>query len=103
MLGFRASGRLADAYGIAVTGTMAITSVLLAVNPAYAFAFMAAYPLKGFLVLGAVFLCVTGGEALYADMGHFGKRAIRIGWFALVMPALLLNYFGQAALVIADP
>src|SRR5204863_1487036 len=78
-------------------------SVFLAVNPANALAFLWTYPLKGFLVLGAVFLCVTRGEALYADMGHFGKRAIRIGWFGLVMPALLLNYFGQAAFVIANP
>ena len=57
----------------------------------------------GFLVLGSVFLAVTGGEALYADMGHFGKRPIRVAWFALVLPALLINYFGQGALVIADP
>ena len=78
-------------------------SVLAAVNPVYAVRFFAAQPLAAFLVLGAVFLCVTGGEALYADMGHFGKRAIRIGWFGLVMPALLLNYFGQAAFVLANP
>ena len=78
-------------------------SVLVAVNPLYALRFVAAQPLAAFLVLGAVFLCVTGGEALYADMGHFGKRAIRIAWFALVMPALLLNYFGQAALVLRNP
>jgi len=91
---------------IGVAGAVHIAqnpSVLLAVNPLHALAFLWAYPLKGFLVLGAVFLCVTGGEALYADMGHFGKRAIRIGWFGLVMPALLLNYFGQAAFVIANP
>ena len=55
------------------------------------------------LVLGAVFLVVTGGEALYADMGHFGKRPIRLAWFALVLPALLLNYFGQGALLLRDP
>ncbi len=78
-------------------------SVLDAVHPGYAIDFLRAHPLPGFLVLGAVFLCVTGGEALYADMGHFGKRAIRIGWFGLVMPALLLNYFGQAAFVLANP
>ena len=53
--------------------------------------------------LGAVVLCVTGAEALYADMGHFGKRPIRIAWFALVMPALVLNYFGQGALLLARP
>ncbi len=78
-------------------------AVLAAIHPRHAVDFLAAHPLAGFLVLGAVFLVVTGGEALYADMGHFGRRAIRIGWFALVMPALLLNYFGQAALVLADP
>ena len=54
-------------------------------------------------MLGAVFLVVTGGEALYADMGHFGKRPIRIAWFALVLPALLLNYFGQGALLLRNP
>ena len=57
----------------------------------------------GFLVLGSVFLVVTGGEALYADMGHFGARPIRLAWFALVLPALLLNYFGQGALLLRDP
>jgi KUP system potassium uptake protein len=55
-----------------------------------------------FTVLGSVFLALTGGEALYADMGHFGRRAIRIDWFALVMPALVLNYFGQGAMVLSD-
>ena len=54
-------------------------------------------------MLGAVFLVVTGGEALYADMGHFGKRPIRVAWFALVLPALLLNYFGQGALLLTNP
>jgi len=78
-------------------------AVLAALKPAYAVDFLFAYPLAGFLVLGAVFLALTGGEALYADMGHFGKRAIRIGWLALVFPALLLNYFGQAAFVLANP
>ena len=78
-------------------------SVLAALNPLYALEFMVAQPGPGFFVLGAVFLALTGGEALYADMGHFGARAIRIGWFGLVMPALLLNYFGQGALVLADP
>ena len=58
---------------------------------------------SGFLILGAVFLVVTGGEALYADMGHFGKHPIRLVWFALVLPALLLNYFGQGALVLSNP
>jgi len=78
-------------------------AVLAALRPEYAVDFLFAYPLAGFLVLGAVFLALTGGEALYADMGHFGKKAIRIGWLALVFPALLLNYFGQAAFVLANP
>lgn len=74
-----------------------------AVNPLYAVEFFAANGWRGFLVLGSVFLVVTGGEALYADMGHFGLRPIRLGWFYLVLPALLLNYLGQGALLIADP
>ena len=78
-------------------------AVLAALKPAYAVDFVFAYPLLGFLVLGAVFLALTGGEALYADMGHFGKRPIRIAWIILVFPALLLNYFGQAAFVLANP
>jgi KUP system potassium uptake protein len=77
--------------------------VLAALKPAFAVDFMFAYPLLGFLVMGAVFLALTGGEALYADMGHFGKRPIRIAWICLVFPALLLNYFGQAAFVLANP
>ena len=78
-------------------------AVLAAFQPAYGVDFIFAYPVAGFLVLGAVFLAVTGGEALYADMGHFGKRPIRIGWLLLVFPALLLNYFGQAAFVLLEP
>ncbi len=78
-------------------------SVLAAVNPAYALAFFRANPVAGFFVLGAVFLVLTGGEALYADMGHFGKRPIRIAWTLVVMPALLLNYYGQSAFVLANP
>jgi KUP system potassium uptake protein len=77
--------------------------VLGAVDPRHAVAFFAEHGLHGWAVLGAVFLVVTGGEALYADMGHFGKRPIRIAWFALVLPALLLNYFGQGALLLTDP
>ena len=65
--------------------------------------FFAEHGWQGLVVLGAVVLVVTGGEALYADMGHFGKRPIRVAWFALVLPALLLNYFGQGALLLADP
>jgi len=78
-------------------------AVLYALKPGYAVDFMFANPVAGFLVLGAVFLALTGGEALYADMGHFGKRSIRVAWLTLVFPALLLNYFGQAAYVLANP
>ncbi len=77
--------------------------VLAAVNPAYGVRFFAENGWQGYLVLGSVFLVVTGGEALYADMGHFGIRPIRFTWFTLVLPALLLNYFGQGSLVIRDP
>jgi KUP system potassium uptake protein len=91
---------------IAILGVMQIVQephVLGAVNPAHAFTFFAHNRMRGFLVLGAVFLCVTGGEALYADMGHFGARPIRLAWFVLVFPCLLLNYFGQGALLLHDP
>ncbi|MEO8937739.1 MAG: KUP/HAK/KT family potassium transporter, partial [Burkholderiaceae bacterium] len=78
--------------------------ILAALDPRYALAYMGhADGWTAFTVLGSVFLALTGGEALYADMGHFGRRAIRIDWFALVMPALVLNYFGQGALVLSDP
>ena len=77
--------------------------VFTAVDPRHAIDFFGEHGFHGFAVLGAVFLVVTGGEALYADMGHFGKRPIRIAWFALVLPALLLNYFGQGALLLAQP
>ena len=77
--------------------------MLTAVDPRHAFAFFRDHGWHGFAVLGAVFLVVTGGEALYADMGHFGKRPIRIAWFTLVLPALLLNYFGQGALLLSNP
>ena len=76
--------------------------VLTAFDPSHAFNFFAEHGWHGFAVLGAVFLVVTGGEALYADMGHFGKRPIRLAWFALVLPSLLLNYFGQGALLLSD-
>ena len=78
-------------------------SVIGALNPTHAVNFFLREGWHGFLVLGTVFLVVTGGEALYADMGHFGKRPIRIAWFALVLPALLLNYLGQGALLIEYP
>lgn len=77
--------------------------ILRAMLPGYAFAFITHHYGIAFITLGAVFLCVTGAEALYADMGHFGKKPIRLAWFGLVMPALLLNYFGQGALVLANP
>jgi len=76
------------------------TSVLWAVNPLHALHFFAAHGWHGFLVLGSVVLAITGGEALYADMGHFGRRPIRIAWYAVALPALLLNYFGQGALLL---
>ena len=76
--------------------------VLLALDPLYALRYSVAQPSQTFVVLGAVFLALTGGEALYADMGHFGARPIRLAWFWLVMPCLVLNYFGQGALVLAD-
>ncbi|MFA7318763.1 MAG: potassium transporter Kup, partial [Sulfuricella sp.] len=78
-------------------------SVLKALSPVYALGFFAADFKLGFLALGGVFLVVTGGEALYADMGHFGRKPVQLAWFALVLPALLLNYFGQGALLIHDP
>ena len=78
-------------------------SVVGAFNPAHGVEFFLRNGWKGFLVLGTVFLVVTGGEALYADMGHFGKRPIRVVWYALVLPALMLNYLGQGALLIEDP
>jgi KUP system potassium uptake protein len=78
-------------------------SVLGAVNPVYAITFVTANPLLAFLALGAVVLAVTGTEALYADMGHFGATPIRRAWLFFVMPALVLNYFGQGALLLADP
>ena len=78
-------------------------SVLEAVLPTHAIDFFARNGVHGFLVIGSVFLVVTGGEALYADMGHFGRRPIRLIWFFLVLPALMLNYFGQGALLMAEP
>jgi KUP system potassium uptake protein len=77
--------------------------VLAALNPLHALAFVTGYGFASFVVLGSVLLAITGAEALYADMGHFGKRAVRIAWFGLVAPALVLNYFGQGALLLRDP
>ena len=78
-------------------------AILLAVSPHYALGFTYHNPHITFIILGAVVLCVTGGEALYADMGHFGKKPIRVAWFTVVMPALTLNYFGQGALLLKNP
>ena len=77
--------------------------ILWALSPHYAWGFSLYNPGITFIILGAVVLCVTGGEALYADMGHFGKRPIRVAWFSIAMPALTLNYFGQGALLLAQP
>jgi len=108
------TGRIGVAFGplmliwfisIGVLGAIQIVkhpSVLQAANPWHAARLFIHEPLLAFLLLGSVVLVVTGAEALYADMGHFGRRAIRIAWYAAVMPALLLNYYGQAAIVMVD-
>ena len=85
---------------VAMPRIVAQPGVLAAVNPFHAVRFLVGHGYNGFLVLGAVVLCITGGEALYADMGHFGARPIRLAWYGVVMPALLLNYFGQGALLL---
>jgi KUP system potassium uptake protein len=78
-------------------------SVLVALDPRHALRFVAAQPTVAFIALGAVVLVVTGGEALYADLGHFGRLPIRIAWYGVVMPALVINYFGQGAMLLAEP
>src|SRR6201987_5819700 len=78
-------------------------SVLWAINPVYAVQFLLSHGTIGLVTLGAIFLAVTGGEALYADLGHFGRKAIQSAWFFLVLPALLINYFGQGALILSNP
>jgi KUP system potassium uptake protein len=91
---------------LAVLGILQIVrhpEVLVALNPFYAFQFISDFPKLAFLALSAVVLAVTGGEALYTDMGHFGRSPIRLAWFGFVMPALVLNYFGQGALLLHDP
>jgi KUP system potassium uptake protein len=91
---------------IAVAGGMHIADdphVLLAINPLYGVEFLLTHGHVGLVTLGAVFLAVTGGEALYADLGHFGRKPIQWAWLGLVLPALLINYFGQGAKVLADP
>ena len=109
------SARVGTAFGpimlvwfvtIATLGVRSISAapaVLASANPWHGVLFFRDHGIAGFLTLGAVVLCVTGGEALYADMGHFGKRPIRIAWFVAVLPALLLNYFGQGALLLRTP
>ncbi len=77
--------------------------MLAAINPAYGIRFLAGHGIIGLVTLGAVFLAVTGAEALYADLGHFGRRPIQAAWVAVVLPSLALNYLGQGALVLADP
>jgi KUP system potassium uptake protein len=108
------TGKIGKAFGpimifwfstLAVLGVVNIMQnpeVLQAVNPIWAARYFATNPLKGFLSMGSLFLVVTGGEALYADMGHFGRKPIMMGWFTAVLPALLLNYFGQGAQIIQD-
>ena len=88
---------------LGVRGVLLDPSVLLAFSPAYGASFFARNGAQGFLVLGGVVLVITGGEALYADMGHFGKRPIRLAWFAVALPALFLNYLGQGAILLHDP
>jgi KUP system potassium uptake protein len=109
------TGRIGVVFGpimlvwFAAIGTLGVReiiaepSVLRAVNPYYGAAFLFTHGWHGFLLLGLVFLVVTGGEALYADMGHFGRAPIRIAWFAVAFPGLLLNYFGQGALFLSSP
>jgi KUP system potassium uptake protein len=109
------TARVATAFGpvmvvwfsvLAVMGLVHISddpSVLAAINPWYGIQFLLSHGTIGLVTLGAVFLAVTGGEALYADLGHFGRRPIQSGWFFLVLPALLINYFGQGALVLSNP
>ena len=109
------TARVASAFGpvmvvwfatLAVLGLIHISddpTVMAAINPWYAIQFMLSHGTIGLVTMGLVFLAVTGGEALYADLGHFGRKPIQAGWFYLVMPALLINYFGQGALVLADP
>lgn len=91
---------------LAVMGLVAVAAapkVLFALNPLLGIQFLHGHGALSLAVIGAVFLAVTGGEALYADLGHFGKAAIRRAWFFLVMPALMLNYLGQGALVLNTP
>ncbi len=111
----RGTGAVGAAFGpimifwfccLAAFGAMSIAQspqVLWALNPVYAVRFLSTDPWVSFLALGAIVLAITGGEALYADMGHFGKHPIRFAWFSFVLPALVLNYFGQGALLLHNP
>ena len=111
----RGTARVAQFFGpvmvlwfacLAVAGVVQIANeprVLWALNPLYAGSFILSHGLVGLSIMGLVFLCATGAEALYADLGHFGRRPIQLAWFTLVLPALLLNYFGQGALLLTDP
>ncbi len=88
---------------LGIAGIARNPEVLAALSPTYAFAFFQHEPTMAFLGLGAIFLTLTGAEALYADMGHFGRKPVQMAWFGLVLPALVLNYFGQGALLLAEP
>jgi KUP system potassium uptake protein len=111
----RGTARVASFFGpvmvvwfscIAIAGLLHISDdprIFAAINPYYAVSFVAQHGHIGLVTLGAVFLAVTGGEALYADLGHFGRKSIKTAWFGLVLPALMLNYFGQGAMILRDP
>ena len=88
---------------LGISGIVEQPEVLMAVNPLHGLAFLAANPVLGFFALGSVVLCITGAEALYADMGHFGIKPIQVGWLYMVLPTLIINYFGQGALLLSDP
>lgn len=89
--------------GLGLSAILKNPEVIMALNPQFAYHFFMSNGFHGFVILGSVFLVVTGGEALYADMGHFGPRPIRIAWFTIVLPCLLLNYFGQGAMMLQNP
>jgi KUP system potassium uptake protein len=93
----------ASLFALGIYRAIEHPSVLASINPSYAARFLAQNGSVGLLVLGSVVLVVTGGEALYADLGHFGRKPIRLAWYGVVMPALLMNYFGQGALLLENP
>jgi KUP system potassium uptake protein len=111
----RGTGRIGLLFGpvmlvwfatLGVLGAVSLArtpGVLAGIDPRFALGFLASNGMLGFAVIASVFLVVTGGEALYADLGHFGRRPIRLGWFGVALPALLLNYFGQGALLLREP